>query len=357
MVWGVPFEFSRASDEGKEKLDLSSDEQNHSNRSTTSLRPTSPAENVITKAGSPSPHQPGSGPHLLLRSNPRNQEHEGVEGKALRAPEPPTSEKEGKRATTSEGRELRETSVTGPYNLRRKAESTPPSSYTGHNKRDPQTCPDNPIERTNSSSIRKSDSGYGSLPDPRKSREVGRPSDSASPLAKTRSTTTPPTSFTTQSQPKHVTRASSTNDSTICSADHRSRPLNVAGESQTQTAPSISPSISSRVPAPAISQVAHRDSGTPSGPIKLSNSMRPVRKPHTAAETHNSQDVPPSTRTPRETATDGDASSRLSGGDGGDGGQTRVPSGPRLDPTHGTGENNPVAKPDHHRGLNQPSSE
>ena len=355
MVRSVPSIFLRAPDKGKGKSDSNPDEQNHSNRSTASLRPTSPAENVITKAGTPSQHQLGSGPHLSLKSNSRNQEHEGVEGKVLQASEPPTSEKERKRATTSEGRELQETSVTGPDNLRRKTEPTPPSSYTGHNKRDPQTRLDNPIERTNSSSIRKSDSGYGSLPDPRKSREVGHPSDSALPLPRTRATTTPPTSFPTQSQPKHNTTASSTNDSTISSVDHRPRPSNVAGDSQIQPAPSVSPSMSSRANAPATSRVTHIDSGTPPGPIKPSNSMRPVQKPHAPVETHNSQNVPPSTSTPRET--DGAASSRLSSSDVEDSGQTRIPPRPQLDPTYEKGENGPLAKPGDRQGFVQPSGE
>ena len=349
MARSVPSKFSRAPDEGKEKSDSNPDEQKHSDRSTASPRPALPAENVIPKAGSPSPHHPGSGPPILLRkhSRNRNREHEGVEVKATRAPEPPTSERDGKQTTALLERELREIPVTGPYNLRKNAEPTPPSSFTRHNKRDPQTRPENPTEQTNSPSIRKSDSGYGS--------RGPTPDQGPVPLLSvTRSTATPPTSFTTQSQPKHVTRASSTNDPTISSADHRSRPLNAAGGTQIQTAPSMSTSISSRAPAPAASLVAHRDGGTPSGPIKPSNSTRPVWNPPAAVVAQNSQDVPPSTRTLRET--DGDTSSRLPGSDGGDSGQTRIHSGPQLDPTPGTGENNPLTKPGYNQGLIPPSS-
>ena len=325
------------------------DKQNHP---TALHRPASPAENVITKADSPSPPQHESGSHLLWGSKPRIQENAGAEGKAVRSPEPPTSQKERKRTTTSEEHELQETSTTGPYSPQKKPEPTPPSSYT-HDKRYPQTPPASSIERAYSSFSRESDSGSVSLPDASKSRGMGRPSDSVPSLAKTGSSITlPPTSFTTQSQPEHITRVSSTNYSTIPSADHRPRPSNVAGDSQIQPAPSVSPSMSSRANAPATSRVAHIDGATPPGPIKPSNSMRPVQKPHAAVVTPGSQDGPPNTRTSRET--DGDASSRLPGSDGGDGGQTHIPSRPQLSSIHETGENNPLAKPGDHKGLAQP---
>jgi len=351
----APSEFSRSLDEGKGKSDP--DGQNHSNRSTPSHRPASPAENGITKAESPSPPQPGSGPHLMWRSKSRTQENTLAEGKALRAPEPPTSEKQRKRTTASEEHALQETSATDPYDPRRKAEPAPPSSYTRHDKRYPQTLPENTIERTHTSFGRESDSASVSLPDASKSRgKVGRPSDSAPSLARTGSSITPPpTSFTTQSQPKHITRVSSTNPSTISSADHRPRPSNVVGDSQIRTAPSMSPSMSSRTPAPTTSQMAHRDGGMPPGPIKPSNSMRPVGQPHAAAVTPGSQDCLPNTRTPREAG--GDPPSRLPRGDGGDSGQTRISSRPQLDPTHETGENNPLAKPGDRKGLVQPSGD
>jgi len=347
----APSEFSRSLDEGKGKSDP--DEQN---RSTTSHIPASAAENAVTKAESPSPPQPGSGPHLLWRSKSRIQENTGAEGKAMRAPEPRTSEKERKRTTASEEHELQETSATDPYDPRRKAEPTPPSSYTRHDKRYPQTPPENSIERTYSSFSRESDSGSVSPPDASKSRgTAGRPSGSAPSLARTGSSITPPpTSFTGQSQPKHITRVSSTKFSTISSADHLPRPSNVVGDSQIQTAP-ISPSISSRAPAPATSQMAHRDGGTLPDPIKPSNSMRPVGQPHAAAVTPGSQDGLPNTRTPREAS--GDPSSRPPRGDGGDSEQTRIPSRPQLDPTHETGENNPLAKPGDRKGLVQPSGD
>lgn len=305
--YGVaPSEFSRSLDEGMGKSDP--DEQNRSNRSTASHRPASPAENVITKAESPSLPQPRSGPHPLWRSNSRVQENEGVKGKDMRALEP-------------------------------------------------QTSPENSIERTYSSSGRESDSGFVGLSDIRKRQgNVGRLSDSTSSLARTGSSITPlPTSFTTQSQPKHITRVSSTNYSTIPGADHRPRPSNVAGDSQIQTAPSISPSMSSRAPASSTSRVAHIDGGTPPGPIKPSNSIRPVGQPHAAAVIPGSQDGPPNMRTLRETG--GDASLRLPGGDGGDSVQTRIPSRPQLDPTYETGENSPLAKPRDRQGLIKLSGE
>jgi len=348
----APSEFSRSLDEGKGKSDP--DGQNHSNRPTTSHRPASPAEDGITKAESSSPPGPGSGPHPLWRSKSRTQENAGAEGKAMRAPEPPSSEKQRKRTTASEEHALQETSVTDPYDPRRKAEPTPPSSYTRHDKRYPQALPESSIERTHSSFSRESDSGSLSLPDASKSRgKVGRPSDSAPPLARTGSSITPPpTSFTAQSQPKHIARVSSTKSSTISSADHRPRPSNVVGDSQIQTAPSISPSMSSRAPAPSTSQMAHRDGGTRPGPIKPSNSMQPVGRSHAAAVTPGSQDGLLNTRTPREAG--GDPSSRLLRSVGGD---TRIPSRPQLDPTHETGENNPLAKPGDRKGLVQPSGD
>ena len=345
MARSVPSKFSRAPDEGKEKSDSNPDEQKHSDRSTASPRPALPAENIITKAGSPSPHQPGSGPPILLRKDSRNREDEGVQVKATRAPEPPTSEKDGKQTTALVERELREISATGPYNPQKKPEPTPPSSYT-HDKRYPQTPPANSIERAYSSFSRESDSGSVSLPGASNARgKVGRPSDSVPSLARTGSSITPPpTSFTTQSQPKHIARVSSTNYSTMSSGDHRPRPSNVAAVPQIQPAPSVSPSMSSRANAPDTSRVVHIDSGTAPGPIK----------PHAAVVTPGSQDGPLNTRTLRET--DGDASSRLPGSDVGDSGQTRIPSGPRLDPTRETGENNPLTKPGYNQGLIPPSS-
>ena len=348
----APSEFSRSLDEGKEKK-LDPDEQNYSNRSTASHWPASPAENVITKAESPPPPQPGSGPLLLGRSKSRIQENAGAEGKAVRAPEPPTLEKERKRTTTSDEHEPQETSTTDLYNPRRKAEPTAPSSYTPRDKRYPQSPPASSIERAYSSFNRESDSGSVSLPDASKSRgKVGPPSDSAPSLARTGSTITPPpTSFTTQSQPKHITRASSTNYSTISSAEYRSRSSNMGDDSQIQTAPSMSPSMSFRAPAPVTTRVAHRNGGTPPGPIKPSNSMRPIGQPHTAVVISGSQDGPPNTGTVRDTG--GDDFSRLSNGDVSDGGQTRVPR-LQLNPTHETGGNNPLAKPDGGKGLAQP---
>jgi len=346
----APSETSRSLDEGKGISDP--DEQNRSNPSTASHRLASPPENVITKEESYSPPQPGSGPHLLQRSKSRAQEHEGVGSKAMRAPEPPISEKERKRTTASEEHELQETSATDPCDPRRKAEPTPPSRYTRHDKRYPQTPPENSIERTYSSFSRESDSGYASLPDADKSRgNAGSPSDSASSLAGTGSSITPPpTSFSARSQPKHITRVSSTKFSAISSADHRPRPPSVAGDSQIQTAPSISPSTSSRAPAPATSQMAHRDGGTPPGPIKPSNSMRPEGQPHAATVTPGSQDGPPNMRTLPQTG--GDASSRLPGGDGGDSGQTRIPSRLQLNPTYEMGGHSPLGG-----GYVQPSGE
>ena len=353
MVRSVPSKFSRAPAEGKGKSDSNPDEQNHSNRSTASLRPASPAENVITKTGSSSSHQPGFGPHLLLRKDSRNREHEGVEAKATRAPGPPTSEMDGKQTTASEERELRETSATGPYNPHRKAKPTSLSIYTRHL----QPHPPNSVERTNSSSISKSDSGYGSLPDISTSgRQVGRSSDSAPLLARTGSSITQsPTLSTTQSQSEHITRVSPTNHSTTSSADHLPLPSNVTADSQIQTAPSISPFMSSHAPAPASSRVAHRDGGTPLGLIKSSNSMRPEGQDHVSSVTPGSQDGSPITRTLRKT--DDDASSRLLGSGGGDGGQTRIPSRPQFDLIHKTGKNNPLAKPGDRKVLIQPSSE
>ena len=348
----APSELLRSLDEGKGEKS----EPDKQNDPTALHRLASPAENVITKAESPSPPQHESGSHLLWRSKSRIQENAGAEGKVVRAPELPTSEKERKRTTTSEKHELQETSMTGPYNPQKKPEPAPPSSYT-HDKRYPQTPPANTIERAYSSFSRESDSGSASLPDASKARgKVGRPLDSVPSLARTGSSTSPPpTSFTTQSQPKHIARVSSANHSTISSADHRPRPSNVAGDAQIQPAPSVSPSMSSRANAPATSRVTRIDGGPPPGPIELSNSMRPVQKPHAAVVTPGSQDGPPNTRTPRET--DGDTSLRLPGSDGGDGGQTHIPSRPQLDPTYEKGENGPLAKPGDRQGLVQPSGE
>ena len=309
MVRSVPSIFLRAPDEGKGKSDSNPDEQNHSNRSTASLRPALPAENVIAKAGSPSPHQPGSGPHLLLRENSRNREHQGVDGKATRAPEPPTSEIDGKQTTALEEREL-ETSATGPYTLR----PTSLSIYTRHL----QTHPLNPVERTNSSSISHSDSGYGSLPDISTSEsQVGHSSDSAPFLARTGSSISPsPTLSTTQSQSEHITRGLPTNHSTASSADHLPPPSNVTADSQIQTAPTIS---------------------------------------HVSTVTPGSQDGSPITRTLRKT--DDDTSSRLLGSGGGYGGQTRILSRPQFDPIHKTDKNHLLAKPSDRKVFIQPFSE
>jgi len=63
----------------------------------------------------------------------------------------------------------------------------------------------------------------------------------------------------------------------------------------------------------------------------------------------------PDTRTLRETG--GDAPSTLPSGEGGDNGQMCIPSHPQLDPTHETGENNPLAKLADRKGLVQPSGD
>lgn len=146
----------------------------------------------------------------------------------------------------------------------------------------------------------ESDSSSVQLPDASKLRKPGRPSESTTSLDKTEIPVTLSSPLSTHKQPKHVAGVPSNNSSTIPSAAHRPRTPNTVGASQIQAAPSMSPSMSYRVPGPVTSLVGHNEGEPRPGPIMRSNSMRLVGQLHSAAVTPAAQDGLPSTRVPRE---------------------------------------------------------
>ncbi len=255
----APSELSRPPDQGKGNT--YPDQQSHSNPSAASYRPPLPSECAITKAESPLPPKPESGPHRLGRSKSRI--NEGVEREVtMRDVEPPTSEKKERKLTVvAEERETyREDSATGSYGAsHREAESTPPSSHGSHVKRYPQAPPESSVERTSTLS-RESDSGLLRLPDAGKTRgKVDRPADLAPSLDRRATSTSPPASLSTRNQPKHVIGVPSNNASTNSGANHPLQPPNVLDDSQLRTAPSMSRSMTSRSFAPSASRSTQRE--------------------------------------------------------------------------------------------------
>ena len=331
------------------------DEQGHTNPSDASHRPPLPPEPAITRVEPPFLPQPESSPRRLGRSKSRLQGNEGVKRDAMGAAEPPTSEKRRKQTAAEERETHQEDSATNAYgSSRRVAEPTPLGGHAQHVKRNPQPSPEGSVERTYSGFNRETDSSSVRLPGTSKSRgKLGRPSDSTTSLDRTEISVALPAPPPTQSQPKQVTGVPSNNSSTIPSVAHRPQPPNTEGGSQVQTAPSMSPSMSYRAPAPVTSRVVRSEGEVRHGPIMPSKSMRPVGQPRSAAVTPAAQDGSPSTRVLREIG--GETSLKLPGNHAGDSGETHTLSRAQVGVTHETGENGPRAKLSDRKGPVQPS--
>jgi len=331
------------------------DERGHTKPSDASHGPPLPPEPAITRVEPYFLPQSESSPHRLGRSKSRILGNERVKRGAMGVAEPPTPEKQRKETTAAGEHEThREDSATNAYGGSRRMAEPTLGGHGQHVKRNPQPTPEGSVERTYSGFNHESDSSSGRPLNARKSRgRLGRPSDSTTSLDGTEMSVTLPAPPSTQNQPKHVTEVPLNNSSTIPSAAHRLQPPNTEGNSQIQTAPSMSPSMSYRAPAPVASRVAYSEGEVRPGPIMPSKPMRPVAQLRSAAVTPAAQDGSPSTRALREIGSE--ASLKLPGNHAGDSGETHTSSRALVDLTHETGENGPRAKSSDRKGPVRPS--
>jgi hypothetical protein len=251
-------DISRLPEQGKGKPVTYPDGQGHSDPSDASHRPPLSPEPATPRAEPSFLPQPESDPHRLGRSKSRIriQGNEGVKRNATGVAEPPTLEKQRKQTTEAEerGTHREDSAMNACGGSRQMAEPTPLGSHARHVKRNPQPTPEGSVERTYSGFTRESNSSSVRLPDASKSRgKPGRPSDSTTSLDRTEIPGTFPALLSTHNQPKHVTGVPSNNSSTIPGMAHRPRTPNTVGASQIQAAPSMSPSMSYRAPAPVTS--------------------------------------------------------------------------------------------------------
>ena len=270
-----------APDEAKDSAYPS--EQFRSSPSASPHKPPLTSGRAAPTVGSPSQLQPVSGPRSLDRSNSRIQGNEGVEREAKRATEGSTLDKTERKWTTTpkEPESHPENSATDSYNAQRsKPESSPPSSFASHSKRYPKTAPESPPERTYPYSLGHGPgSSTSHLPNDADSRgRAGHSSDSLL-LSDSRevSVKPPPASISaTPSLPKDSVGVPSKNNPTGSSADTNSRPPTAVGNSGIRAAPSLSRTMSSRVPAPIApiaSQEAQKKGETHPGSVLPSKSV------------------------------------------------------------------------------------
>ncbi|KAF8476411.1 hypothetical protein DFH94DRAFT_759052 [Russula ochroleuca] len=221
----TPLELPHDRDEERRKAPPDEQSRTNHNHSTTPRRPpSSPDEHVPAATEPPSQSVPVSAPRRLDKSNSR---HELTSDK-----------KEQKGVATPEEYETRaeDSTTSSDGTKRRKAGLNPPTSYTP-----------NVIQGTNTSVGRTYSSNSSGNDSMGKSRgKADPPSDSTPPLIKqTLFTPAPPSSVSTQSQPKNVIRVSSNSGAIVSMVEpepHRSRPPKVT-DSQIESTPSIGTSF------------------------------------------------------------------------------------------------------------------
>jgi hypothetical protein len=222
----TPLELPHDRDEERRKAPPDEQSRTNHNHSTTPRRPpSSPDEHVPAATEPPSQSVPVSAPRRLDKSNSR---HELTSDK-----------KEQKGVATPEEYETRaeDSTTSSDGTKRRKAGLNPPTSYTP-----------NVIQGTNTSVGRTYSSNSSGNDSMGKSRgKADPPSDSTPPLIKqTLFTPAPPSSVSTQSQPKNVIRVSSNSGAIVSMVEpepHRSRPPKVTDSQIESTPSSESPSF------------------------------------------------------------------------------------------------------------------